>query len=52
MLLARTHGIDIDSWYSQGLMLKTWTHAIENTHGIDCDSYRIGTPESHTNKRT
>ena len=37
MLLARTNGIDIDSWYRHGLMLYTWTH------GIDMDSwYRHG----------
>ena len=38
LLLARTHGIDMDSWYRQGLMLMTWTHGIDNTHGIDLDS--------------
>ena len=33
-------------------MVWTWTHGIDNTHGIDLDSwYRIGTPESHTYKR-
>ena len=30
----------------------TWTHAIDNTNGIDLDSwYRIVTPESHTYER-
>ena len=57
-----THDIDLDSrysnvickdsWYWQGLMLKTWTHGIDNTHGIDKDSwYRISSPESHTYER-
>ena len=33
-------------------MLKTWTHGIDNTHGIDLDSwYRIGALETHTYKR-
>ena len=33
-------------------MLYTWTHGIDNTNGIDLDSwYRIGTPESHTYER-
>ena len=59
----KTHGIDIDSWYSHvisgkdswfryGLMVLTRTHGIDNTHGIELDSwYRISTPESHTYKR-
>ena len=33
-------------------MVKTWTHGIINTNGIDLDSwYRIGTPESHMIER-
>ena len=33
-------------------MVLTKTHGIDNTHGIDLDSwYRIGTPESHTYMR-
>ena len=33
-------------------MVWTWIHGIDNTHGIDLDSwYRIGTPESHKYKR-
>ena len=37
-----THGIDIDPWYLQGLMV--WTYGIDNTHGIDLNSwYSIGT---------
>ena len=40
------------SWNLQGLKVLTWTHGIDNTHGIDEDSwYIIGTPESHTYKR-
>ena len=32
-------------------MVFTWTHGIDNTHGIDSDSwYSIVTPESHTNE--
>ena len=51
-LLTRTHGIDMDSWYWQGLKVKTWPHGIDNTHGIDLDSwYRIGAPESHKYER-
>ena len=42
----------MDSWFWQRLMVYTWTYGIDNTHGIDLDSwYRIGTPESHTYKR-
>ena len=42
----------MDSWYLQGLMVQRWTHGIDNTHGIDLDSwYRIGNPESHMNER-
>ena len=52
MVCTWAHGIDTDSWNWQGLMVQTWTHGIENTHGIDLYSwYRIGTPESHTYKR-
>ena len=30
-------------------MVWTWTHGIDNTHGVELDLwYRIGTPESHT----
>ena len=33
-------------------MVYTRTNGINNTHGIDWDSwYRIGTPESHTYER-
>ena len=33
-------------------MVKTWTHGIDNTYGIDLDSwYRIGAPESHKYER-
>ena len=33
-------------------MVYTWTHGIDNTHGIDLDSwYRNGTPESLTYER-
>ena len=33
-------------------MVNTWTHGIDNTHGIDLDSwYRIGAPESDTYER-
>ena len=52
MVLTRTHGIDMDSWYWQGLMVYAWTHSMDNTHGIDLDSwYSIGAPESHTYER-
>ena len=52
-------GIDMDSWYRQCLMVLTkpcgmtqphgidmdnyWTHGIDNTHGIECTWYSIGT---------
>ena len=33
-------------------MVKTWNHGIDNTNGIDLDSwYGIGTPESHMYER-
>ena len=33
-------------------MVYTWTHGIDNTYGIEMDSwYRIATPESHRYKR-
>ena len=51
MVFARTHDIDMDSWYLQGLMVETWTHGIDNTNGSALDSwYRIASPESHTYK--
>ena len=30
MVLIRTHGIDIDSWYGYRFMVLTWTHGIES----------------------
>ena len=46
------HGRDMDSCCRHGLLVNTWTLGIDNTNGIDLDSwYRIGTPESHTYKR-
>ena len=46
------YGTDMKSWYRHGLMVKIWTHGIDNTNGIDLDSwYNIGNPESHTYKR-
>ena len=31
------------SWNRNGLIVQTWTHDIEGTHGIDTDScYRYG----------
>ena len=42
----------MDSWYRIRIMVQTWTHGIDNTHGIDLSSwYSIGTPESHTYER-
>ena len=35
MLFSWIHGVDIDSWYWQGLMVWTWTNGIDSTHGID-----------------
>ena len=33
-------------------MVKKRTHGVDNTHGIDLDSwYKTGTPESHMYKR-
>ena len=47
-----THGRDIESWYRNELMVQIWTHGIDNTNGIELDSwYRIGTPESHMYER-
>ena len=60
-----THGMDLDSWYGQVPMAKTWTHSIDKkswyryghmllliTHDINLDSwYIISTLESHTYKR-
>ena len=38
----------MDPWYWQRLMVWIWTYVIDNTHGVDLDSwYSIGTPESH-----
>ena len=43
MVLTYTHVI---------VMLLARTHGIDQTYGIDLDScHRIGTPESHTNKK-
>ena len=45
LLLERTHVIDMDSWYRNGLIVYTWTHGIDNNNGIDLDSwYIIGSP--------
>ena len=42
----------MDSWFWQRLMVWTYTYDIDNTHGIDLNSwYSIGTPESQTYKR-
>ena len=42
----------MDPWYRHGLMVFAKTHGIDNTHGIDLNSwYNIGTPKSHTYER-
>ena len=52
MVQTWTHDIDMDSWYWQRLMVWTQTYGIDNTHGIELNSwYSIGTPESYTYKR-
>ena len=52
MLLERTYGIDMDSWYRNGIMVYKWTQGIKNTNGIDLNSrYTIGIPESHKYER-
>ena len=33
MLLARTQGIGLDSWYPHVIMVNTLTHGIDNTYG-------------------
>ena len=42
----RTPGIDVDSWYRHGLMVKTWIHGIP----IDL-CYSISSYESHMYER-
>ena len=52
LVLERTYGIDIESWYRNGIMVCIWTQGIEKINGIDLNSWkRIGTPKSHTYKR-
>ena len=39
-------------WYWKRLMVWTYTYGIDNTHGIDLNSwYSIDTPELHTYER-
>ena len=56
--MARTHGIDMDSWnwqhpwYTHIIGKNSWNRhglmVLTKTHGIELDSwYRISTPESH-----
>ena len=35
MVLTRTHGIDKDLWYRQGLMVLTTPMVLTKTHGIE-----------------
>ena len=35
MVLTRTHGIDKDLWYGQGLMVLTTPMVLTQTHGIE-----------------
>ena len=35
MVLTRTHGIDKDLWYRQGLMILTTPMVLTKTHGIE-----------------
>ena len=35
MVLTRTHSIDKDSWYRQGLMVLTTPMVLTKTHGIE-----------------
>ena len=61
MVYAWTHGIDMESWYRHGLMVRKWTHVIDMNlwyrHKLMVLPTPMvltqaqGTPESHTNER-